>query len=58
MLEDGFRWEGTAYRSLSALASAVTGSKSINGFFWFRLTGMADVTAKTPTKKDVARAEA
>ncbi len=53
VLEDGFRWEGKAYRSLSALASAITGAKSINGFFWFRLMGTADAT----TKKDVAGAE-
>ena len=61
VLEDGFRWEGQAYRSLSALASAISGAKSINGFFWFRLTGTADASAKKPTKratkKDVARAE-
>ena len=61
VLEDGFRWEGKAYRSLSALASAITGAKSINGFFWFRLTGAADATAKKPTKRatknDVVRAE-
>ncbi len=61
VLEDGFRWEGKAYRSLSALASAITGAKSINGFLWFRLTGTADATATKPTKratkKDVARAE-
>ncbi len=37
VLQRGFRWEGTEYRSISALASAITGAKSINGFFWLRL---------------------
>ena len=39
VLEEGFRWERKEYRSLSALAAAITGAKSINGFLWFRLTG-------------------
>jgi hypothetical protein len=39
VLEDGFRWDGTEYRSLSNLASVITGAKSINGFLWTRLTG-------------------
>lgn len=30
VLEDGFRCDGTEYRSLSALAAALTGAKSIN----------------------------
>ena len=38
VLEQGFRWERKEYRSLSALASAITGAKSINGFLWFKLT--------------------
>ncbi len=61
VLEDGFRWEGKVYRSLSAPASAITGAKSINGFLWFRLTEATAPKPKTPTKratkKDVARAE-
>lgn len=38
VLEQGFRWDGDEYRSLSALASAITGHSSINGFLWARLT--------------------
>ncbi len=38
VLDAGFRWEGSEYRSLSALAAKVTGAKSINGMLWFRVT--------------------
>ena len=38
VLEEGFRWEGEEYRSLSALARKVTGAASINGFLFFKLT--------------------
>ena len=40
VLEDGFRWQGTTYPSLSAVASAITGTRW-NGprFFGFRSTG-------------------
>jgi hypothetical protein len=35
--EDGFTFNGKPYRSLSALAMAITGSAAINGFLFFRL---------------------
>ena len=61
-MEAGFRWEGNEYRSLSALASAITGSKSINGYFWFRLTDPTAAKSKTtaksaPVQQEVARAQ-
>ena len=48
VLEERFRYDGREFRSLSALASEITGAASINGFLWFRLTGGA---ADTPTPK-------
>lgn len=36
VIEDGFEYEGERYRSLSAIAKAVTGSH-MNGFLFFRL---------------------
>ena len=36
VLSDGFEYEGTIYRSVSAVTKAVTGSHC-NGFFFFRL---------------------
>jgi hypothetical protein len=38
VLTDGFEFEGERYRSLSAIAKAVTGSH-VNGFHFFRLGG-------------------
>lgn len=38
VLEQGFEWDGTVYRSLSGIAKAVTGSQW-NGFLFFGLTG-------------------
>ncbi len=46
VLEEGFRWERKEYRSLSALAAAITGAKSINGFLWFKLTDAKRATPK------------
>jgi hypothetical protein len=37
VLDDGFEYEGKPYRSLSALAQAITGAKAINGHLFFRL---------------------
>ncbi len=48
VLEEGFRWERKEYRSLSALAAAITGAKSINGFLWFKLTDTKPATPKPP----------
>jgi len=41
VLDEGFRYDGREFRSLSKLASAITGYKAINGFLWFGLTGRA-----------------
>jgi len=35
--EDGFTFSGKPYRSLSALAMAITGAKAMNGFLFFCL---------------------
>jgi hypothetical protein len=57
VLDDGFRYDGDEFRSLSALASRITGAASINGFLWFGLTGAKAATeqsttpAKTRTQK-------
>ena len=40
VLADGFEYQGERYRSLSAIAKAVTGSH-VNGFHFFRLRGQA-----------------
>jgi hypothetical protein len=37
VLDHGFRFDGQVYRSLSAVAKAVTGSHC-SGLFFFRLT--------------------
>jgi hypothetical protein len=41
VLADGFAFEGLVYKSLSAVAKAVTGSHC-NGFLFFRLTAQGD----------------
>lgn len=38
VLPNGFEWEGERYKSLSAVAKAVTGTHT-NGFLFFRLNG-------------------
>jgi hypothetical protein len=40
--EDSFRYEGTDFSSLTALAAHITGAKSINGVLWFGLTKRAE----------------
>lgn len=50
VLEDGFRYDGKEYRSLSALASEISGAESINGFLWFGLV-------KRPAKPAAKRAQ-
>lgn len=37
VLDDGFEWGGKQYRSLSAVAMAITGAKAINGYLFFQL---------------------
>jgi hypothetical protein len=39
VLDDGFRYGKQTYKSLSALACAVTGYKTCNGFDFFKLNG-------------------
>jgi len=51
VLEEGFRFEGEEFRSLSALASRITGAASINGVLWFGLTKRADAP-KTESAKE------
>ena len=41
VLADGFEFEGVKYRSLSAVAKAITGSHC-NGFLFFRLASQGD----------------
>ena len=41
ILSQGFEFEGAMYRSLSAMAKAITGSHT-NGFLFFRLLGKGD----------------
>ena len=43
VLDDGFEWQGTTYKSLSKLAKAITGS-IWNGYGFFGL-----LAAKVPT---------
>lgn len=51
VLEDGFRYKGDEYRSLSAIAKEVTGTVW-NGFLYFGLTTPAE--RKAEKKKDSA----
>ncbi len=55
VLEDGFRHDGTEYRSLSKLASAITGQPSINGFLWMRLTEPKEQKAAPAPKRARAK---
>jgi DUF2924 family protein len=41
ILPKGFEFEGSVYRSLSAVAKAITGSHT-NGFLFFRLLDQGD----------------
>ena len=41
VLRNGFEWEGETYRSLSAVAKAITGSHT-SGFLFFGLAGKGD----------------
>lgn len=51
VLADGFEHEGKPYRSLTALAQAITGYAAISGPAFFRLAGTV------PTAKKVAKAK-
>lgn len=50
VLEEGFRCDGKEYRSLSKLASEITGN-STNGLLWFRLTERPAAAPKAPSPK-------
>ena len=58
VLEDGFRYDGREFRSLSKLASEITGQASINGFLWMRLTADAARAPKPKTPKSKGKAPA
>ncbi len=47
VLEDGFTHDGDPYRSLTAIAKAVTGYRAISGPAFFRLTEPTQETAKS-----------
>ena len=48
VLQDGFEYDGTIYRSLSAVATAITGSHW-NGYHFFGLTGPMKGKRKEPS---------
>ena len=48
VLQDGFEYDGAIYRSLSAVATAITGSHW-NGYHFFGLTGPKKNERKEPT---------
>jgi hypothetical protein len=48
--EDGFRFEGAEYRSLSAVARQIV-KCSVNGYFWFGLTERPAPAPKKPARK-------
>lgn len=50
VLEDGFRFDGEEYRSLSALAMKVTGYAAINGVAWFGLTKRVETSKSDDAK--------
>ena len=59
VLEDGFRYEGKEFRSLTALALQITGYPAISGPAFFRLTGTktaAETPADAPKWKRPAKA--
>lgn len=58
VLEDGFRYDGREFRSLSKLASEITGAASINGFLWMRLTGGAADAPKPKKPKSKGKSGA
>lgn len=55
---DGFRYGGKDYRSLSALASEITGAESINGFLWFGLVQRPTAKKAKGAKAETPAAEA
>jgi len=58
VLDEGFRYDGREFRSLSKLASEITGQASINGFLWMRLTGGPAAAPKPKTPKSKGKSPA
>ena len=58
VLDDGFRYDGREFRSLSKLASEITGQASINGYLWMRLTRGPVAAPKPKTPKSKGRSSA
>ena len=50
VLEEGFRFEGTVFRSLTAAALEATGYPAISGPHFWKLDGAAQPTAATTTE--------
>lgn len=57
VLEDGFEYEGTHYRSLTGIAKVVSGYDAISGPFFFGLAGPARETPRTPNRREKRAAE-
>lgn len=49
VLDEGFRWEGKEFRSLTAVALAITGYPACSGPHFFGLDRPATTTETTPT---------
>ncbi|MCG3133805.1 MAG: hypothetical protein HMLKMBBP_01070 [Planctomycetes bacterium] len=58
VLEAGFRYDGREFRSLSKLASEITGQASINGYLWMRLTGDAATAPRPKTARSKGKTPA
>jgi len=54
VLDEGFEYEGTVFKSLSKLAAHVCGQKAVNGFAFFKL---GESTVKKPRKAKAPAAE-
>ena len=50
VLDAGFRYDGREFRSLSKVASEITGQASINGFLWMRLAAGPTASPKKAAK--------
>ena len=57
VLADGFEYEGTHYRSLTALARVITGYKAISGPAWAGIAERAPATPKAAKRREQAAAE-
>ncbi len=57
-LADGFEFKGEHFKTLSAVARAATGAKSINGYLHFGLVARPAPASKKTAKGKVAKADA